>query len=298
MKRILVAAVAGLCATGCYLGSSSTTTTAHPSRRTSGAPATPDGGRTTALVDASASGLPCGLVALLDRYCVSCHSSPPAPGVIGSLATYDDLVATAKSDPSKMVAELALSRIRDGSMPPPPTTSPPASDVASLASWIAEGMPRDACTMPIDAGASIPNPYDTPLQCTSGSTWAGGDSESPNMHPGGACIGCHSTGEGPRFAIAGTVFPTAHEPYDCNGSNGTTEGIVITITDSTGNVVNLNANGVGNFYYRGALSPPYHAKITAAGRERAMSAAQASGDCNSCHTTTGMSGAPGRIMAP
>ena len=128
--------------------------------------------------------------------------------------------------------------------------------------------------------------------------WTQGDRESPDMHPGGACIGCHSTGEGPRFSIAGTVFPTAHEPYDCDGSNGTTEPVVVTITDSAGNVVTLDANGVGNFYYRGTLSPPYHAKVTASGRERVMSAAQTSGDCNSCHTVTGTSGAPGRIMAP
>ena len=32
--------------------------------------------------------------------------------------------------------------------------------------------------------------------------------------------------------------------------------------------------------------------------ERAMVAAQTSGDCNSCHTLAGTNGAPGRIMLP
>jgi uncharacterized membrane protein len=37
------------------------------------------------------------------------------------------------------------------------------------------------------------------------------------MHPGGACITCHTIKGGPAFKVAGTVFPTLHEPNDCNG---------------------------------------------------------------------------------
>ena len=64
----------------------------------------------------------------------------------------------------------------------------------------------------VDAGAPV-------VVCTSGTTWAGGDHGSAVMHPGEACIACHTTDHGPKFAAAGTVFPTSHEPDDCNGSN-------------------------------------------------------------------------------
>jgi hypothetical protein len=43
---------------------------------------------------------------------------------------------------------------------------------------------------------------------------------------------------------------------------------------------------------------PYKAKVTYMGRERAMVAAQTSGDCNSCHTQNGANSAPGRILLP
>ncbi len=40
------------------------------------------------------------------------------------------------------------------------------------------------------------------------------------------------------------------------------------------------------------------AKVKQNGKERAMQAAQMSGDCNSCHTQDGLMSAPGRIVAP
>lgn len=65
------------------------------------------------------------------------------------------------------------------------------------------------------------------------------------MHPGLECIGCHQReGEGPRFDIAGTVYPTAHEPDDCNGTGS---GITVVITDSTGRQLSLQTTAVGNF---------------------------------------------------
>ena len=118
------------------------------------------------------------------------------------------------------------------------------------------------------------------------------------MAPGEACISCHSRGEGPRLSIAGTEYPTAHEPDDCNGGNGVSGPPTIVITDANGNSINLLPNAAGNFYTRSSIALPYRAKITAGGNERAMSAAQTSGDCNSCHTESGANGAPGRIMAP
>jgi len=153
---------------------------------------------------------------------------------------------------------------------------------------------------PVTNGDASPNgdagldPYGTPVKCSSGSTWSGGEG-SPEMHPGLACIACHARGEGPRFAVAGTVFPTAHEPDDCYGASSS---VTVVITDSAGKVLDLTTNGAGNFSYRGTLSLPYTAKVAVNGQERAMGTAQTTGDCNSCHTVTGANGAPGRIMAP
>ena len=47
----------------------------------------------------------------------------------------------------------------------------------------------------------------TDSACKSGVKWTAGDQGSPEMHPGGDCIGCHTShAEGPQLAIAGTVY--------------------------------------------------------------------------------------------
>jgi hypothetical protein len=151
-----------------------------------------------------------------------------------------------------------------------------------------------------DDGSGAPDPND-PLnaapKCTSNRTWTNGNRGSGSMHPGVACIACHSTNaRAPQFTIAGTVYPSGHEPPDCNGAAGA--GVVVVVTDKNGAVQNLTPNGVGNFYSRTAVAMPYTAKVTFQGKERAMKASQSNGDCNSCHTETGANGAPGRITLP
>jgi hypothetical protein len=130
--------------------------------------------------------------------------------------------------------------------------------------------------------------------------WTGGNQGSASMNPGRACINCHATtgGEAPTFAIAGTLYPTGHEPDLCNGVNGGTAGAQVVITDAANRTVTLTPNAAGNFTYTGALTTPFHAKVSYQGRERIMSAAQTTGDCNSCHTQNGANGAPGRITLP
>jgi hypothetical protein len=118
------------------------------------------------------------------------------------------------------------------------------------------------------------------------------------MNPGRACISCHAgNGEAPQFTIAGTVYPTGHEPDLCNGANGT-NGARVVIVDASNRTVTLTPNAVGNFYSTTAITAPYTAKVTYQGRERIMPAAQTSGDCNACHTQNGANGAPGRITLP
>jgi hypothetical protein len=148
-----------------------------------------------------------------------------------------------------------------------------------------------------DAGAEAAAPV-KPV-CTSKVTWKNGDRGSSQMHPGRACVSCHDDNGGPPFWIGGTVYPTAHEPDDCNGSNGTKPAMQVIITDANNKTFTLDVNAAGNFYSRDAtIKFPIHAKVSANGKERAMTATQTTGDCNTCHTVNGTKDAPGRIMAP
>lgn len=133
--------------------------------------------------------------------------------------------------------------------------------------------------------------------CASGLKWASGNAESPLMHPGGDCIGCHSQGEGPSLVIAGTVYGAPNEPQDCYG----VEGVSVLVTGANGQEVELVTNAAGNFYLTqrdSSLTMPIRARVESAGGVNAMAAAQESGSCNSCHTEGGANGAPGRILVP
>jgi hypothetical protein len=95
---------------------------------------------------------------------------------------------------------------------------------------------------------SLPDdPFDAAPVCTSNTRWTGDDEESPQMNPGEACISCHtSEDEGPRLTIAGTLYPSAHEPNDCNGQQGSAS-VYIEITDAENRVFRLTPNSAGNF---------------------------------------------------
>lgn len=128
--------------------------------------------------------------------------------------------------------------------------------------------------------------------CTSMMTWTSGNTVT--MRPGESCLSCHTT-----FTIAGTVYPTAHEPDDCYGSRST-GNLTVVITDANGTTTSIPVNGVGNFFATAAVAAPYQAKVvdSTAGTERDMTVSQTVGDCNSCHTALGANNAPGRIVVP
>jgi hypothetical protein len=136
--------------------------------------------------------------------------------------------------------------------------------------------------------------------CLSGNQWQGGNEESALMHPGMSCIACHAAeGEGPDYAVAGTVFGDYDEPDDCAG----VDGLTVEITGSDGVDFALPSNAAGNFRLRArdadSLVLPFTARvIDGAGNVREMTTPQSSGDCPSCHTASGAGGAPGRIVAP
>jgi hypothetical protein len=136
-------------------------------------------------------------------------------------------------------------------------------------------------------------------ECLSGTQWVGGNEESPLMNPGQDCLACHSQmGVEEEFVLAGTVFGASNEPDNCFGE----PGVTVQITDSTSKVFELTSNASGNFALNseelGAITPPYSAKLLFEGRERIMLTMQTQTSCNSCHTQSGLNGAPGRILAP
>jgi hypothetical protein len=259
-----------------------------------------------------ASDLPCDVASLLSSKCLSCHGTRLAGGAPMSLTNYAQLTAPAISDSSKTMAVVAVSRMMDTANPMPPPGYPAATstEVAALQNWISAGYPTTGCSSvtppPADAGTLPPDPFAVAPTCTSGKNWTGGINGSGSMQPGVACINCHKStgGEAPQFTIAGTLYPTAHEPDQCNGVNGTTAGAQVVITDANNKIITVTPNSVGNFYYTGAVATPFHAKVTYMGRERDMVGGQTSGDCDACHTQNGTavpstaSPAPGRIILP
>ncbi|MEA2696416.1 MAG: hypothetical protein QOI66_687 [Myxococcales bacterium] len=261
--------------------------------------------------------VPAEVQALIVNRCIACHGRPPAQDVPASLTSYAELTARSKGDPTKTNAELALARLQDNAkpMPPSPLSRATAAEIAALQKWVAAGMPRGDCS---DGGAAdgagadgggvfdagpITDPFAAAPVCTSKKMWTSGNNGSQQMNPGRGCIACHSMGRGPGFSVAGTLYPTAHEPDLCNGVNGATARAQIVIVGADGQQVTLTPNAAGNFDSSTNITKPYKAKVVYLGRERAMITAQTSGDCNSCHTQngampTGTMKAPGRILLP
>lgn len=295
-------------AAGCYVGpieaepgeATRGTAGTDPAAAAGGAPAGP--AATSVPGGAAATGLPCEIDALLAARCRSCHSNPPSAPM--ALLTYEDLAAPAKSDTAKSNAVVALERMKSEARPMPPAgDKASAAELAAFETWVSAGLPRGTCggAAPLPDGGvppATPTPVTpAPLVCTSNQTWNPSNDEGPNMNPGRACITCHrQEGEGSIVVIGGTVYPTVREPDLCYGVNG---GAVVVITDANNVETRLNVGTTGNFSLRNrAVAFPIRARVEKDGKVRAMSSPQMIGDCNSCHTTDGANGAPGRIFLP
>lgn len=245
-------------------------------------------------------GLPCEVDAVLATYCRSCHGDPLV-GTTFAMLTRDDMLAPAPSDPATTVGAKSVERMQSdlSPMPPLPATPPTADELAIIADWVGAGMPAGDC-LPDD----MPSPFDAEPVCTSDMWWTGGNEEDPRMHPGVACDACHSGAkggeeEGPRLLIAGTVYPSGHEPDDCYGVSS----ILVQVTDANDQVVELHTNSAGNFMLEDEEAPagfeaPYLVKVVSDVGERVMAMPVDNGDCNVCHTQDGTMDAPGRIVAP
>jgi hypothetical protein len=251
------------------------------------------------------TGLPCDVQAIIENRCLACHDGIKAPPML----KYTDLIAKAKSDPTKTLAELSVIRMKDSQnpMPPPPAVGPEPDEIQIFEDWVKAGTPRNdkACTdPPPDGGAGDAGPLplgdagDGGKVCTSGVYWALGNTGSPLMHPGMACNACHVLNGGPNLRIGGTVYPTLNEADDCNGK-GPPPQLTVIVTAADGKEFSLPVNASGNFLLdRMQPKPPFKARVTDGTKTRAMVGTVTSGDCNSCHTVAGRNGAPGRILHP
>jgi hypothetical protein len=256
----------------------------------------------------ASTGLPCDVAKVLSSSCTDCHGRRPTSGAPNALVTYEDLAAPSKDEPGKSVAEVSLERMKDAKQPMPPDGKVSAADIATLEKWVGAGMPRGTCggtagpeggadggtsgdggTKPADASA------DAATVCTSGTTWAQGAPASELMHPGKTCIACHSAMQGPPYTLAGTVYPTIHEPNDCNGASA--PNLSVLIIDATGKTHTMPVNEAGNFMRVTSIPMPYRAMVVDGVKVREMKTPQTDGDCNGCHSEQG-NHSPGRVMAP
>jgi cytochrome c553 len=258
----------------------------------------PDGG------GGGGAGLPCDVDAVLKSTCQSCHGAVPSGGAVMSLVTYADLTRASYADPKASYAKRSIMRITSATSPMPPAGTTPlsAADIKTLSDWVSAGTPTGNCGGGADGGGGN-DPLNAAAVCTSNTYFSG--EEGATMDPGQACNNCHASRGVRTFTVAGTVFPTGHEPDNCNGA---VSGATVVITDANKKVITLDVDqlggGSGNFNWTGSLALPYSAKVVHNGKTRSMATTQRSGDCNGCHTqkgTTTVGGAvpaPGRITLP
>ncbi|MGZ3445860.1 MAG: hypothetical protein ACXWLG_10375, partial [Myxococcaceae bacterium] len=174
MRRLLSLLL--IATTACALGDYSGSITGNVIGGSDGGSGTGDGG--------VAGDLPCDVAAVLSTHCTSCHGAPPSGGAPMSLDSLATLTAPAAGFPGQTEAQRSLVRMQDTASPMPPgagvTVS--ATEIASFSAWVNAGTPAGSCGSPVDPV------FGAPPQCSSNKTWTGGNSGSPLMRPGEACI--------------------------------------------------------------------------------------------------------------
>jgi len=134
---------------------------------TDGDGATNGGGRGGDLNDAgrgstsdAAAGPPlapyCIVRQMITARCVRCHANPPMSGAPMPLVTYPDLLVPAGSNPTRIVAEVALERIRSATFQMPPSPAPRATpvEIQALRDWLNGGTPQSSCSGAAPTGAA------------------------------------------------------------------------------------------------------------------------------------------------
>lgn len=294
----LALALAGSSIAGCFVMPDAPA--GNASRADAGSSSSGNAAPDEGACSSTGSGLPAAVQAMLVARCQSCHGSSPSSPM--SLLNHADLVAAARSDANRSVAELVLERIQSADRPMPPGSgvSVPSEEIEAFRSWLTAGMPREegeACSE-ADGGSTTPPAAET--VCSSNQHWDSGR-KGARMNPGRACISCHEREEDdPVVWLGGTVYPTFHEPDLCYGADASDAKVIITQADDSEIVLSLT--DTGNFSISAEDAPalrfPIRARVEWQGRVRAMNTPQESADCNGCHTERGANGAPGRIALP
>lgn len=301
---------------GCYTGSAVDTNRSpngSPSVSTDGTdPSNEEGGDDKTGEGKGApsvpTGLPCDVASLLTTSCAECHGAHLENGAPNRLLSYEDLTAPSEGDPSQTVAEVSLARMKSTKRPMPPDAKLGADRIAVLETWIKSGMPRGTCneddastgtpkkdaSAPATDGGVDAAPPQTSV-CTSGSFYSSDAGVGPLMAPGKTCLACHAATGAKTFFVAGTVYPTLHEPNNCNGSSAANLNVVLIDANGVSHTVPVNA--AGNFVRVTSFPLPYRALVVRGTSVREMKTPQTDGDCNGCHSEWGNK-SPGRVMAP
>jgi hypothetical protein len=246
---------------------------------------------------------------MLATNCNACHGDPPIPGALAALVTYADLMAPSQEMPSENEAQLSLSRMKNSSLPMPPSGTLPAADISTLQNWIDAGYPMGSCgTVAMTGGATGGTPAghaDAGPDAAAGATgpttppvtgsgvfasappFAAGTGVSGHHNAGQDCNqGCHNHG----FTIAGTLF---------NAAGAGIGGAEVRVVDSTGQVISVytaTGGSQGNFYSKKSFVGPAHIGVRSASGTQTMitaiqSTAQApastGGACSACHCAGG-----------
>lgn len=302
MQRLLSLAVSSACLVAGVLGGCSDDSSTNVGGGGSGGAPTTE------------SALPCDVAPIIESRCLVCHGDPTSSSAPQSLLTVAQWKAPSISFPDKSNGALSLERMEDAERPMPPEGVVPAGELEIVRAWVEAGMPGGDCE-PVTQPDPILNAEPV---CTSMDFWPEDEDGVPGksreeMMPGMPCNDCHQNpakygfDEGADlFDIAGTIFPSGHEPDYCAGLDGTSvTDVVVEIEDAAGNTWELHPNEAGNFIIENGVTPPYSARVVSADGVRAMNYKPMNGDCNLCHTQEGSNGgdpnsdaAPGRIVVP
>jgi hypothetical protein len=212
------------------------------------------------------AGIPCDVQAILQSKCVACHADPPLNGSLSGLVTITDLLATAKEDPTKNLAQLSLSKMQGGTMPP--GSPSPAADITAFQNWINANY-VGTCG---DGGAPPP-PSDV---FTNAPPYVNTVGQSAH-NAGRDCMGgCHNHG----FTFAGTIYDAAGKAV---------AGAEVRLVDSTGKGISVHSGSDGNFHSSTSWTGPAHIGARNATTKALMvsTVPTGKGGCNGCHTTGG-----------
>jgi|SRR6266511_4279406 len=180
---------------------------------------------------------------------------------------------------SAIVAGLALTGCQvEGSVPEPT----PGRDGGAALPGVGSGHQGDSDAGPSDGGAADGSATDGGDSGGGGScdqkqsTASLGALANGHHNAGESCGDCHSSGR-LKWTVAGTL-------YDAVGGTTGVAGATIHVTDSKGVKVTILTANNGNFWTTTALTPPLRVSGSLCPNSAAMSS-DATGFCNSCHTS-------------